>query len=76
MYFNDMMFNPQYVNPNYYNQQQRMTQYNYEQDCEVDKAVKAMRDLCEAVRKMDDSHQREAFVKCLAVMAGEFGWNA
>ena len=76
MYFNDRMFNPQYVNPDYYNQQQRMVQYHYEQNGEVVKAVKAMRDLCTAVRKMDDSHQREAFVKCLAVLAEEFGWNA
>lgn len=75
MYFNNMMFNPQYVNPDYY-QQARIMQYNYEQDCEVLKATKAMRDLCRAVNKMDDAHQREAFLKCLAVMAEESGWNA
>lgn len=75
MYFNNMMFNPQYVNPNYYQQQARIMQHNYEQDCEVLKATNAMRDLCRAVNKMDDAHQREAFWKCLAVMAEESGWN-
>lgn len=76
MYFNDMMFNPQYVNPNnYYQQQARIMQYNHEQNCEVLKATNAMRDLCHAVKKMDDAHQQEAFLKCLAVMAEESGWN-
>lgn len=76
MYFNDMMFNPQYVNPSYYQQQQlHIAQYRIEQDTEVLKAVKAMHDLCKAVKNMDDSHQQEAFVKCLAAMAEEFEWK-
>lgn len=75
MYFNDMMFNPQYVNLNYYQQQARTMQYNFEQDCEVLKATNAFRDLCRAVKNMDNAHQQEVFLKCLAVMAEESGWN-
>lgn len=75
MYFNNMMFNPQYVNAAYYQQQVQRTQYQFEQDAEVIKATKAVRDLCRAVKKMDEAHQQEAFLKCLAVMAEESGWS-
>ncbi len=74
-YFNDMMFNRQYVNPQYYRQQQQqIEQYNWEQDQEVSKAVKAIGDLCKAVKQMDEKHQQVAFQLCLAKMASEFGW--
>lgn len=75
MYFKDRMFNPQYVNPVYYNQMQaQITQYQFQQNIEVEKTVKAVRDMCEAVKKMDEQHQQEAFMACLGVMAQEFGW--
>lgn len=75
MYFNERMFNPQYVNPGYYNQMQtQITQYQFQQNVEVAKTVKAMRDMCESVKKMDEQHQKEAFMACLNVMAQEFGW--
>lgn len=75
MYFSDRMFNQNYVNPNYYNQvQTQIRQYNWEQNMEVSKAVKAMHDLCGAVKKMDEYHQQEAFGACLIAMAQEFGW--
>lgn len=75
MYFNDRMFNPQYVNPIYYNQiQAQETQYQFQQTVEVAKTVKAMSDMCAAVKKMDEQHQQEAFIACLGVMAQEFGW--
>ena len=75
MYFNDKMFNPSYVNPAYYNQvQAQITQYNFKQNTEPAKAFKAFRDMCEAVKKLDDQHQQELFVSCLGVMAKEFGW--
>lgn len=51
MYFNDKMFNPQYVNPVYYNQvQAQIAQYNFKQNTEQAKALKAFRDMCEAVK--------------------------
>lgn len=75
MYFNDKMFNPQYVNPVYYNQvQAQIAQYNFKQNTEQAKALKAFRDMCEAVKNLDDQHQQELFVSCLGVMAREFGW--
>ena len=76
MYFNERMFNPQYVNPGYYNQMQaKISQYQFQQNVEVAKTVKAMRDICESVKKMDNQHQQEAFWACLGVMAQEFNWQ-
>ena len=41
---------------------------------EVINAVKAMHDLCEAVKKLDGQHQQTAFYACLAQMAKEMNW--
>ena len=51
-YFNNMMFNPQYVNADYYNQI-RQFEYNQNQDKKSEIAIKAMHDLCDAVKDMD-----------------------
>ncbi|MDE6434673.1 MAG: hypothetical protein K2L07_10660 [Lachnospiraceae bacterium] len=76
MYFEERMFNPTYVSRDYYNQiQAQINQYNFQQNIEVGKAVKATHDLCGAVKKMDESHQQQAFYACLAAMAQEFGWQ-
>lgn len=69
-----MMFNPQYVNADYYNQI-RQFEYNQNQDKKVRDAMKAMRDLCDAVKDMDQNHQQRAFGGCLGVMAAEFHWK-
>ena len=76
MYFTQQMFNPNTVNPQYYQsiRNQIMT-YEASQNLEVTKAVKAIHDLCEAVKKMDEPHQREAFGLCLQQMAVEFHWQ-
>lgn len=76
MYFNQQMFNPNTVNPQYYQsiRNQIMT-YEANQNLEVTKAVKAIHDLCEAVKKMDEPYQREAFGLCLQQMAVEFHWQ-
>lgn len=47
--FYNQMFNPQYVNLQYYRQIEQM-QYQAKQNEEVSKAVKAIHDLCEAVK--------------------------
>lgn len=73
-YFNNMMFNPQYVNADYYNQI-RQFEYNQNQDKKVRDAMKAMHDLCDAVKDMDQTHQQQAFWGCLGVMAEEFHWK-
>lgn len=54
---------------------QTMWQYQQDQNAEVQKAVKATRDLCEAVNKLDTEHQQQAFYACLMVLASELGWN-
>lgn len=77
MYFNDMMFNSQHENSTYYQQQLQtiqQKQYQVQQDINVADAVKALHDLCEAVKKMDLPHQQQAFMLCLEEMAKQFGW--
>lgn len=70
------MFNPTYVNPGFYQSipAQAMWQYQQDQNAEVQKAVKATRDLCEAVNKLDAEHQQQAFCVCLGIIAAELGW--
>ena len=69
------MFNPQYVNPQYYQANiLQIQQYNAEQDKEVFNAVKAMHDLIEATKKLDEYHQKIAFNACLAEIAKEMKW--
>lgn len=76
MYFNNQMFNPRTVNPQYYHSiQHQIPTYGSNQDLEVAKAVKAIHDLCEAVKKMDEPHQREAFYLCLNQMATDLNWR-
>ena len=76
MEFYSKMFNQTYVNQTYYHQNQAQVQrYQQEQNCEVLKAQKAFRDLCEAVKKMDVQHQEQAFFLCLAEAAYQFGWD-
>ena len=76
--FYNQMFNPIYVSQSFYQSipQQTMWQYQQDQNAEVRKAVKATRDLCEAVNKLDAEHQQQAFSACLTVLAGELGWNS
>ena len=75
--FYDRMFNSTYVNPSFYQSipPQTMWQYQQNQNAEVQKAVKATHDLCEAVNKLDAEHQQQAFYACLTVLATELGWN-
>lgn len=73
-YFNDKMFNPNYVNPEYYNATMKEMKYSFDQDKKVTDAVKAMHDLCEAIKGMDSKHQEIAFVACLSQMAKEMNW--
>ena len=72
--FYNQMFNPQYVNAAYYTQQEEYIR-QIKQDEDVLKAADAARDLCKAVKRMDERHQQQAFLACLAVLAEEFGWG-
>lgn len=74
--FYDRFFNLQYVNSDYYHQnQEQIAQYEQKQSEEVQNVVKAVHDLCTAVKKLDPQHQQQAFGAALAQMALEFGWN-
>ena len=74
-YFQTMMFNPQYVNADRYHQMmQQQQQYEADQNKKVADAVKAMHDLCKAVRGMDNAHQQTTFALCLAEIGREFNW--
>lgn len=74
--FYDQMFNSTYVNQSFYQSipSQTMWQYQQDQNAEVQKAVKAIYDLCEAVNKLDAEHQQQAFCVCLGIIAAELGW--
>lgn len=74
--FYDQMFNPTYVNQSFYQSipSQTMWQYQQDQNAEVQKAVKAIYDLCEAVNKLDAEHQQQVFCVCLGIIAAELGW--
>ena len=41
------------------------------QDQAVQKAIKAIHELCDAVKQMDEPHRREAMCACAAVMISE-----
>lgn len=68
------MFNPQYVNIEYYRQIEQR-QYETKQNEEIANAVKAIHDLCEAVKQLDNQHQEIAFYACLAEIAKELKWQ-
>ena len=79
--FGNQMFNPVFVNPNSYQQNQleiarcqENLHYYQEQNSEVAKAVKAMHDLCDAIKKLDSAHQQQAFLLCLGEMGRMFNW--
>ena len=72
--FYNQMFNPQYVNSEYY-RQIMCQKYEIEQEKEVFKAVKAIQDLCKAVKQLDEQHCQIAFGACLAELAKEFHWE-
>ena len=74
--FNNQFFNPQYVNPDYYHQiEQQIIQNNLKQTKEVTNIIKAVKDICDASKKLDPYHQQLAFNMSLAVIAEEFGWK-
>ena len=72
MYFNDRMFFPLFVNQDYYLQLQQQQYYETTQNLEVKKAVKAVQDLCESIKKLDEPHQKQAFYYCLAEMVQHY----
>lgn len=75
----EQLFNPQYVNyQSYLNCQAQQAimraQHEYEQQAEIAKAVKAIHDYFEAMRKLDPQHHQEALLACaVAAMEETYG---
>lgn len=72
--FNDKMFNPLYDNSEYNDTTMKSKEHSLEQEKKVADAVKAIHDLCEAVKGMDSEHQKIAFSACFSEMAKEMKW--
>ncbi len=66
----DMIINQQYVNHGYL-QQLRQQQYYVEQVQEIEKAVKALKDYCEAVKSIAPEYRQIALRECIAVLLSE-----
>ncbi len=76
MDFYSQIFNPNYMNQSQYQQiQAQIMQYQQNQSQEVYNFVKAVHDMCKAMKKLDPEHQQQAFALCLAEFAREFGWG-
>ena len=73
-YFENRLFNPNYMNETYY-QQIQMINYNANQNERVLKAVHSFSDMLEQVSGMDESHQEQTFMLCLAELARRNGWR-
>ena len=46
-----------------------------EQDIDMQKVVRAARELFRAAKKLDEPRKQQALYACLAVAAVEWGWN-
>ena len=68
----DQIFNQQYVNPDYLLQLQQR-QYHAEQQAEIQKAVKALHDYCDAARKIAPEYRELAVRKCIEAIVLEMG---
>ena len=66
----EQIFNQQYVNPDYLLQLQ-IQQYHTEQQQEIQKAVKALHDYCDAARKIAPEYQQEAMKQCITALLME-----
>lgn len=69
-YFQNQFFNPQYVNADYIRQLQ-IERYNAEQMQEIQKAMKATKDLCDSIKKITPDYQQTAFALCVEVVLRE-----
>lgn len=56
-----------------YLQQLQAQQYHNQQQLEIAKAVKALRDYCDAARKIAPEYQQQAFCACAAAVLEEMG---
>ncbi len=66
----EQIFNPQYVNPIYLRQCQM--QHDCLQNMEIAKAVKAIHDYFDAMRKLDPQYLQKAFDACALAALSEF----
>ena len=55
--------------------QSQMQAYQNNQTQQILNAAKAFGDYIDAVRQVDDNHQFELFLACLAVFGAKMGWQ-
>ena len=67
----DQIFNQQYVNEAHL--QQFQMQHHNQQQIEIEKAVKALHDYCDAARKIVPVYREQAFCACAAAILEEMG---
>lgn len=74
--FSNWAYNPQYINPQAYSQYQAQIQaYEQQQNYEVVNTAHKLKEYLDAAKKVDNNHQDELFIACLAVLANELDWN-
>lgn len=72
LYDQNQMFNQQFVNPAYIQDLQARL-HHQEQTQEIAKAVKAIKDYCEAIKKITPDYREQAFCACATVVLEELG---
>lgn len=74
--FSNWAYNPQYINPQAYMQYQAQIQaYEQQQNYEVMNTAHKLKEYLDSAKKVDNNHQDELFIACLAVLANELNWN-
>lgn len=73
-YFDNRFYNPQFFNPQYYQQMQNPIFTTQEQSERVVKAMNAFHDMMDAVDGMDQTHQEQTIMLCIAEMARRRRW--
>ena len=69
-WYNEAYFNQQ----NYINYQMQMQAYQNNQNQQIFNAAKALGDYMDAAKQVDNNHQFELFLACLAVFGAKMGW--
>lgn len=74
--FNEWLYNPNYINAQAYHDQQIqiMQEYEQNQQKEIIKAHKALKDFLDAIQKVDNIHQEQLFMVCFGEIAKRNHW--
>jgi hypothetical protein len=74
--FNNWAYNPQYINQQAFLENQAQIQaYEQQQDSTVAEAATKLREFLNAASQVDNKHQQELLLACLAVVAEQMNWH-